>query len=38
LTDAKEKEITRFQIRKRVEYLLKVEDIAAVYYTDYILQ
>jgi len=38
LTDSKEKEITRFQIKKRIENLLHLEDINAVYFTDYILQ
>jgi len=38
LSDAKEKEITRYQIRKRVEHLLKVEDLSAVYFTDFVLQ
>jgi flagellar FliL protein len=38
LSDAKQKEITRYQIRKRVEQLLKVDDLAAVYFTDFILQ
>ncbi len=38
LSDPKEKEITRYQIKKRVEHILSVEDIAAVYFTDYILQ
>lgn len=38
LSDAKEKEITRYQIKKRVEQLLKVEDLVAVYFTDFILQ
>jgi len=38
LSDAKEKEITRYQIKKRVEKLMKTEDIMAVYFTDFILQ
>lgn len=38
LSDAKQKEITRFQIKKRVEQLLNVEDLAAVYFTDFVLQ
>jgi flagellar basal body-associated protein FliL len=38
LSDPKQKEITRYQIRKRVEQLLKIEDLAAVYFTDFILQ
>jgi len=38
LSDAKEKEITRYQIKKRVEQIMHVEDLAAVYFTDFILQ
>jgi len=38
LTDPKQKEITRFQIKKRVEQLLGIEDLAAVYFTDFVLQ
>ncbi|UCD94032.1 MAG: flagellar basal body-associated FliL family protein [Candidatus Zixiibacteriota bacterium] len=38
LSDPKEKEITRYQIKKRVEQLLQVDDLAAVYFTDFILQ
>ena len=38
LSDPKEKEITRYQIKKRVQQLLHVDDLAAVYFTDFILQ
>jgi len=38
LSDVKQKEITRYQIKKRVEQLLKIDDLAAVYFTDFILQ
>jgi flagellar FliL protein len=38
LSDPKEKEITRYQIKKRVEQLLKTDDLAAVYFTDFVLQ
>lgn len=38
LTDAREKEITRLQIRKRLSDLLKTGDITAVYFTDFVLQ
>jgi len=38
LTDPKEKEIVRYQIRKRVSELLKTDQLAAVYYTDFVLQ
>lgn len=38
LTDPKQKEIVRYQIKKRVETLMKTEQIAGVYYTDFVLQ
>lgn len=38
LTDPKEKEIVRYQIRKRISDLLKTDQLAAVYYTDFVLQ
>ena len=38
LSDAKEKEITRYQIKKRVEYLLKTKNLKAVYFTNFVLQ
>lgn len=38
LTDAKQKEITRYQIKKRLEKLLETEDLKGVYYTDFVLQ
>ena len=38
LTDAKQKEIVRYQIKKRLSKLLDTEDLAAVYYTDFVLQ
>ena len=38
LTDPKEKEIVRYQIGKRVAELLKTEQLAGVYYTDFVLQ
>jgi flagellar FliL protein len=38
LTDAREKEITRLQIKKRLSDLLQTSDIAAVYFTDFVLQ
>jgi flagellar protein FliL len=38
LTDSREKEITRLQIKRRVESLLKTQEIAGVYYTDFVLQ
>jgi len=38
LSDAREKEITRYQIKKRVEHLLKTNDLEAVYFTNFVLQ
>jgi len=38
LSDPKEKEITRYQIKKRVEHLLETSDLHAVYFTDFVLQ
>lgn len=38
LSDAREKEITRYQIKKRVEYLLKTKNLEAVYFTNFVLQ
>ncbi len=38
LTDAKQKEIMRYQIKKRLSKLLETEDLEAVYYTDFVLQ
>ncbi len=38
LTDPKEKEIVRYQIRKRISDLIKTDQIGAVYYTDFVLQ
>lgn len=38
LTDTREKEITRLQIKKRLSDLLRTEDIRAVYFTDFVLQ
>ena len=38
LTDAKQKEIIRYQIKKRLSKLLDTEELAAVYYTDFVLQ
>jgi len=38
LTDAKQKEIIRYQIKKRLSKLLDTKDLAAVYYTDFVLQ
>jgi len=38
LTDSREKEITRLQVKTRLMQLLKTEDLAGVYYTDFVLQ
>ncbi|MFH1374810.1 MAG: flagellar basal body-associated FliL family protein [bacterium] len=38
LTDAKQKEIVRYQIKKRVSELMKTKELAGVYYTDFVLQ
>lgn len=38
LTDAKQKEIMRYQIKKRLSQLLKTDKLDAVYYTDFVLQ
>lgn len=38
LSDIKQKEIIRYQIKKRLEMLLETEGIDAVYYTDFVMQ
>ncbi len=38
LTNAKQKEIVRYQIKKRLSKLMHTEDLAGVYYTDFVLQ
>ena len=38
LTNAKQKEIIRYQVKKRLSDLLKTEEINGVYYTDFVLQ
>ena len=38
LTDPKQKEIVRYQIKKRVSSLMKTDELAGVYYTDFVLQ
>ena len=38
LTDARQKEIVRYQIKKRVSKLMDTEELAGVYYTDFVLQ
>jgi len=38
LTDPKQKEIIRYQIKKRVSKLMDTDELAGVYYTDFVLQ
>ncbi len=38
LSDSKEKEITRYQIKKRTEQILNSSDLNGVYFTDFVLQ
>jgi flagellar FliL protein len=38
LTDAKQKEIMRLQIKKRLMQVLNTEELNGVYYTDFVLQ
>lgn len=38
LTDPKQKEITRYQIKRRISELMESEELMAVYYTDFVLQ
>ncbi len=38
LTDMKQKEIARLQIKKRVSKLLDTEELTAVYFTDFVIQ
>ncbi|HWR82426.1 MAG TPA: flagellar basal body-associated FliL family protein [Candidatus Deferrimicrobium sp.] len=38
LTDPREKEIVRLQIKKRVAEIMKTDELAGVYYTDFVLQ
>jgi len=38
LTDMKQKEIARLQIKKRVAQLLETDELVAVYFTDFVIQ
>jgi flagellar FliL protein len=38
LTDVRQKEIIRYQIKKRVAELMETQALAGVYYTDFVLQ
>ncbi len=38
LTDAKQKEVMRVQIKKRLSQVLETEELSGVYFTDFVLQ
>lgn len=38
LTDMRQKEIARLQIKRRVEQLLETDELTAVYFTDFVIQ
>ncbi len=38
LTDPKQKEIIRYQIKRRISELMESEELMAVYFTDFVLQ
>jgi len=38
LTEPKQKEITRYQIKRRLEKLMQTDDLVGVYFTDFVLQ
>lgn len=38
LTDPKQKEVMRLQIKKRLSQVLETEELTGVYYTDFVLQ
>ena len=38
LTDPKQKEIIRYQIKRRISKLMDTDELAGVYYTDFVLQ
>jgi flagellar FliL protein len=38
LTDPKQKEIVRYQIKKRVSQIMETDQLAGVYFTDFVLQ
>ncbi len=38
LTDARQKEIVRYQVKRRLSKLLHTDEISGVYYTDFVLQ
>jgi len=38
LTNARQKEIVRFLVKKRLSQIFETEDLEAVYYTDFVLQ
>ncbi len=38
LTDPKQKEIIRFQIKRKLSKIMQTDELAAVYYTDFVMQ
>jgi len=38
LTDTRQKEIARYQIKKRISEILNTEELSGVFYTDFVLQ
>ncbi|MBN4076256.1 flagellar basal body-associated FliL family protein [Gemmatimonas aurantiaca] len=38
LTDMKQKEIARMQIKKRVSHLLETDELSAIYFTNFVIQ
>ena len=38
LTDPKQKEVVRYQIKKRISQVMHTDELGAVYYTDFVLQ
>ncbi|MEA3297717.1 MAG: flagellar basal body-associated FliL family protein [candidate division Zixibacteria bacterium] len=38
LTDPKQKEIVRYQIKKRLSQVMQTDELAGVYFTDFVLQ
>ncbi len=38
LTDPKQKEVVRYQIKKRISQLMHTDELGAVYFTDFVLQ
>ena len=38
LTDSKQKEIVRYQIKKRLSQVMQTDELTGVYFTDFVLQ